>query len=236
MLWATGCSQVYGDDLTDKTKAWPYVLADMLGLQCKNNGVSGSSNERIVYETVKSNPASIKIIAWTFIERFTRYDPDNNFEVNFNPGLTNDYYGKEKKFIDYANMHYKYWYNDLYAFKNWLQQIIMLQRFLKDQPYVMINSHPNRYKQYTSDWKNFNNSIKDYVCFDYMNDDQLYEEHCEIKHYVDLIDTRCYYNLGSFYLRELEDIYPLGPTGHLIEEGHQEIAKRLYPLCSKLIR
>ena len=112
----------------------------------------------------------------------------------------------------------------------------MLQRFLKDQPYIMINSHPNRYKQYTSDWKNFNNSIKDYVCFDYMNDDQLYEEHCEIKHYVDLIDTRCYYNLGSFYLRELEDIYPLGPTGHLIEEGHQEIAKRLYPLCSKLIR
>ena len=56
MLWATGCSPLYGDDLTDKTKAWPYVLADMLGLQCKNNGVSGRSNERIVYETVKSNP------------------------------------------------------------------------------------------------------------------------------------------------------------------------------------
>ena len=53
----------------------------MLGLQCKNNGVSGSSNERIVYETVKSNPAWIKIIAWTFIERFTRYDPDNNCKL-----------------------------------------------------------------------------------------------------------------------------------------------------------
>ena len=68
--------------MIDKTKAWPYVLADMLGLQCKNNGViiCRLENERIVYETVKSN-LSIKIIAWTFIERFTRYDPDNNFEV-----------------------------------------------------------------------------------------------------------------------------------------------------------
>ena len=68
-----------------------------------------------------------------------------------------------------------------------------------------------------------------------MNDDQLYEEHCEIKHYVDLIDTRCYYNLGSFYLRELEDIITR-PTGHLIEEGQFKKSQRDFILCSKLIR
>ena len=104
-------------------------------------------------------------------------------------------------------MHYKYWYNDLYAFEKLVTTDYYVAKiFERRLQMVMINSIQTDTNNTLQIGKNFNNSIKDYVCFDYMNDEQLYEEHCEIKHYVDLIDTRCYYNLGSFYLRELEDI------------------------------
>lgn len=235
MLWATGCSHTYGDDLEDKTQAWPYLLANMLDLECVNNAVSGGSNERIVYQTVKSKPTKLKIIAWTYIERFTRYDPSNNFEINFNPNLINRLYDKKYSFVEYGKLHYTHWYNDLYAFKQWLQQIILLQKYLQGQPYVMINAADNRYTSYVSDWKDFNDNIKDLVPLDSMNDDQLYAEHCEIQHYVDLIDKECYYSIEDFYITQLKKTYPYGKTGHLLEEAQQEIAKRLYPLCSNLI-
>lgn len=235
MLWVTGCSHTYGDDLTDKTQAWPYLLANMLELDCVNNAVSGGSNERIVYQTVKSKPTTLKIIAWTHIERTTRYDPDNNFEVNFNPQLKHSLYGKRDSFKKYSKLHYMHWYNDLYAFKHWLQQIILLQRYMQDQPYVMLNATHNRYSSYVSEWKNFNNNIKNLVCFDVMTDEQLYAQYCKIQQYIDLIDTRCYYNIEDFYITQLRLIYPIGKTGHLLEEAQQEIAKKLYPLCSNLI-
>ena len=237
MLWATGCSHTYGDDLQDKTQAWPYLLANMLDLECVNNAVSGGSNERIVYQTVKSNPCKLKVIAWSYIERITRYNPENNFEVNFNPQLSHKLYENDYAFKEYGKLHYGKWYNDLYAFKSWLQQIILLQKYLdnRQQSYIMLNASHNRYSRYVTDWKNFNNSVKDLVCFDNMTDDQLYAEHCEIQQYIDLIDTRRYYNIQDFYITQLNENYPTGKTGHLLEEAQQEIAKRLYPLCSNLI-
>jgi len=235
MLWATGCSHTYGDDLADKTQAWPYLLANMLDLECVNNAVSGGSNERIVYETVKSKPATLKVIAWTYIERTTRHDPENNFEVHFNPQLAHALYKNNPVFKKYGKLHYMHWYNDLYAFKLWLQQIILLQKYLVNQPYIMINAAGNRFEHYTSSWDTFNENIKQFVCFDSMNDDQLYDEHCEIQQYIDLINTRCYYNIEDFYITQLNKTYSTGKTGHLLEEAQQEIAKRLYPLCSNLI-
>ena len=99
----------------------------------------------------------------------------------------------------------------------------------------MVNATGNRFKNYTSSWDTFNQNVKEFICFDSMNDEQLYREHCEIQHYVDLIDTRCYYNIDNFYITQLDDTYPTGPTGHLLEQAQQEIATKLYPLCLKLI-
>ena len=235
MLWATGCSHTYGNDLQDKTQAWPYLLANMLDLECVNNAESGGSNERIVYQTVKSKPTTIKIIAWTYKERFTRYDPNNNFEISFNPALEHGLYGQHPNFKKYGKLHYMHWYNDLYAFKQWLQQIILIQKYLVNQPYIMVNAVENSFNHYTSSWDTFKENIKQFVCFDSMNDDQFYNEHCEIQQYIDLIDTRCYYDIQDFYIAQLNKTYPVGPTGHLLEEAQQEIAKKLYPLCSNLI-
>ena len=229
MIWSTGCSHTYGDDLEDKKLAWPHMLADMLGTECVNNATSGGSNDRIVYETVKADPADLYIIAWTYKERFTRYDP-NNYQINFNPNLVHDMYSNRWEFTEYGKLHYTFWHNQLYSFKLWLQQIILLQRYLesKSQNYLMLNANHNNYEIFVTDWLNFNQSVRDYVCFDQMNDIQLQAEHAEIQQYIDNISKECYYKLDTFCITDLHDDYPLGDSGHLLEQGHREIANRLY--------
>jgi len=229
MLWSTGCSHTYGNDLEDKTLAWPYILAEMLSTECHNNASSGGSNERIVYETVKAFPADLYVIAWTYTTRFTRYD-QNNYQINFNPGLVHDLYSNKYEFTQYAKLHYTFWYNQLYSFKLWLQQIILVQKYLKNknQKYLMLTAANNQYKTFVTEWIDFNHSIKDHTCFDQMDDIQLQSEHAEIQRYIDDIDTNCYYKIDKFCITDLNDEYPTGETHHLLEEGHRELANRLY--------
>lgn len=233
MLWATGCSHTYGDDLVDKSKSWPFLLAEKLGMDCINNGISGGSNERIVYETMKAPSCDLKIIAWTYKERFTRYDSRNNFQINFNPTLYHTDYGKLHEYETYGKIHYAYWSNTLYNFKLWLQQVILTQRYLesKKQRYVMLNAAYNQYDIFNTTLNNFNDSIHDFVCLDLMNDEQLCAEHTEIQNYIAEINKNCYYMIEDFHITDLNKIFPVGATGHLLEDGHMEIANRIYE-CS----
>ena len=230
MLWATGCSHTYGDDLQDKSSAWPYLLAKKLGMSCNNNAVSGGSNERVLYESVKFNTCELAVVAWTYKERFTRYDNLNNFQINFNPSLAHTEYSDLYYFNQYGKLHYAHWSNTLYEFKIWLQQIIVLQKYFesKSQRYLMLNAAQNNYNAFASSWLEFNNNIKDLVCFDVMNDEELYQEHIEIQKYIDEINMKCYYSINNFHITDLHNVYPVGKTGHLLDEGHQHLANRLY--------
>lgn len=228
MLWATGCSHTFGDDLEDKTTAWPFLLADKLHLQCVNNAVSGGSNDRIMYEVVKADPSSLVVISWSYIERFTRYN-HVNYQINFNPQLCHHLLGNEDSYKQYGKMHYAHWHNELYAFKLWLQQIIFVQTFFKNhnQPYIMFNAAYNRYDRYTVPRHEFNNSVRELVCFDQMNDRQLEAEYNEIEKYTEIIDYTCFYDM-NFHITDLHSKFKTGETGHLLEEGHEEIAQRIY--------
>jgi len=230
MLWATGCSHTYGDDLADKLSSWPYLLAEKLGMHCVNNAMSGGSNERIVYESLKADFFEIAVIAWTWKGRFTRYDEANNYQINFTSSLTHSDYKNLYHFKQYGKLHYTHWSNNLYNFKLWLQQIILLQRYFesRSQKYLMLNAADNNYSAFTSDWDKFNLNIKDLICFDHMNDEQLFQEHVEIQKYIAEINTNCYYNISEFHITDLHDEYPVGGTGHLLEAGHQHLANRLY--------
>ena len=237
MLWATGCSHTFGDDLEDKSQAWPYQLAKLLNLDCKNNAMSGSSNERVVYQTLKANRSDLFVISWTYIQRFTRYKSDNNFEINFNPhgihrDLSNKYYYKE-----YTKLHYKHWYNELYSFKIWLQQIVLLQSFLEknNQLYCMVNGTHNNLNRWICKKENFFKNVKELINFDLMNDDQIFDAWNEIQKYHSLINKETFFDIENYYLTQYCSTYPVGPTGHLLEDGHKKIAEDLYKKCSKLI-
>jgi len=138
-LYFNGCSFTYGDELQDpKNSAWPPLVAKTLGCNSLNDAVICGSNERIVYKTLfASNDFDYFMIAWTDYTRFTEYNPVDNFEINFNASLTLDvslHYSDDlknnyKKYKNYGDLYYKYWFNELYQFKKWLQQIILLQSF-----------------------------------------------------------------------------------------------------------
>lgn len=230
-LYFNGCSHTYGDDLEDsKSSAWPSVLSSVLDASFLNDSVSGGTNDRIMYRTIKHIDQFDKFyIAWTYTTRFTRYRADNNHDVNFNPQLVHSLYNKDRNFAEYGKIHYQTWHNELYAVKLWLQNIVLLQRLFEsvNKPYVMINSVPNHLNRWASSWQDFNNSVKSLLCFDLMSDDQLYQEHLEIQKLISLIDLTHFVAWNQWCLTDELTRYPVGKTGHLLEQGHVATASRI---------
>ena len=227
-LYFNGCSHTFGDDLLDKNLAWPALVADHSKLNFLNDSVSGGTNDRIMYRTIKHADQFDKFyIAWTYTSRFTRYRADNNHDVNFNSQLKNSLYDTSIEFKDYGKLHYSHWHNELYAFKLWLQNIILLQRFFESikKPYVMINADNNLIDRWTVGWPLFNNSVKSLLCFDLMNDDQLYAEHIEIQSLIKQINFDRYIGWNTWWLTKMSEQYPVSSSGHLLEEGHKATAQ-----------
>ena len=228
-LYFNGCSHTYGDELSDPaTYAWPAILSSCQGCEFVNDATSGGTNDRIVYRTIKNiNQFDKFYIAWTYTPRFTRYRSDNNYEVNFNPYLKHAMYGSTTEFQQYGKLHYGTWYNELYSFKLWLQQIILLQTFFKskNKSYVMINAADNLINRWTVDWPLFNNSVQSLLCFDFMNDEQLYTEHLEIQNLLKEIDFSHYIGWNTWWIKQLVKSFPVGLEGHLLEEGHSAVAQ-----------
>ncbi len=222
-----GCSLTYGDDLENKNDAWPSLVAKSKKIDFVNGAVSGGSNERIVYQVVKNLDEYDRFyIAWSDISRFTRYFNDNH-EINFNIQLENRRFSNEPCFVNYGKLHYRYWYNELYAFKTWLQQIVLLQTYLdaNSKKWMMINAFGNNVERWTSDWPDFNNSVKSLLCFDQMEDEQLFLEHSEIKKLEQKIDTTRFPGWKNVSLATLTRDYPKGLTNHPLKQGHQAIAE-----------
>lgn len=227
-LYFNGCSHTYGDDLNNKNLAWPAVLSNQLGYSFVNDSMSGGTNDRIKYRTLKYADQFDKFyIAWTYTSRFTRYRADNNHDVNFNAQMANSLYGNTPEYQQYGKIHYSIWHNELYAFKIWLQDIILLQRFFESikKPYVMINADNNLIDRWTVSCELFNNSVKSLLCFDLMDDEQLYNEHVEIQNLIKQIDLSKYIGWNSWWLTQMLKYYPVGNTNHLLSEGHQVTAQ-----------
>lgn len=226
-LYFNGCSHTYGDDLdSPATQAWPSILSNSLGCEFLNDAVSGNANDHIIYRTIKNAAEFDKIyIAWTYIERFTRYRVDNNYVVNFNPTLNNRLYGHDPIFVNYGKMHYATWHNELYGFKLWLQDIVLLQRYLESikKPYVMVNTDNNLIDRWSTSWPEFVSSVQSLLCFDFMNDDQLYQEHQEIQTLLSQINFDHYVGWNRWWLTK--DPFATGATGHYLSQGHEHIAK-----------
>lgn len=237
-IYANGCSFTYGDELSDPSvSAWPVLLANKLGGHITNDAISGGTNYRTLYRTIKNSQLyDLYLIAWTTTTRFTFYKSDNNFEVNFNPQLANTLYENEKFYKEWGKGLYQYWYNELYSFKIWLQQIISLQSILQanNKKFLMINTMSNNIEEWTSPKETFINNVKNLINFDVMNDSQIIDEHNEIQYYLKLIDTSKWYGWNQFYINALGSQFKCGPGGHLLEQGNQHLADLLYNhLCLK---
>jgi hypothetical protein len=230
-IYACGCSFTYGDELKNPNKsAWPARLAEKLSASIDNNAINGGTNTRTVYQTIKNTQENydLYLISWTTYSRFTFYKSDNNFETNFNTNLKHSLYGNEKFYCNWGNNLYKYWYNELFAFKLWLQQIIQLQQILKDKKYLMLNTMENNLSKWLTPKESFVNSVKDLINFDSMNDEQIFDEYKEIQYYISLIDFSKFYRWNEFCIEKLCGQFPVGPEGHILEDGHEYLANLIY--------
>jgi len=235
-IYVNGCSFTYGDELqSPRDSAWPMLLGKKLDATVVNDAVVGGTNYRTVYRTIKhlNNSFDLYIIAWTTNTRFTFYKSDNNFEINFNPQLVNKLYKDQSFYRDWGKTLYANWFNELYAFKLWLQQIIQLQAVIK-KPYLMINTMDNHLKNWLVKKNQFINSVKWLINFDIMSDDQIFDEYQEIQYYVSCIETEKFYRWNNFSITDLCTQFPCGAGGHILENGHTHLAELIYNhLCSK---
>lgn len=232
MIYTNGCSFTHGDELLDPCKAWPYLLAEQLQTTVVNDAVSGGTNYRTVYRTIKhlKDQFDLYIIAWTTNTRYTFYKSDNNFEINFNPQLKNGLYSKESYYNQWGKTLYQHWHNELYATKLWLQQIIQLQAILEKnkKKYFMLNTFPNNLHKWLSPEDQFINSVKSVINFDLMNDDQIFAEHCEIQYYVECINKETFYQWNQFHIATLTEHFLTGPNGHFLDAGHKHLSELLH--------
>lgn len=232
MIYTNGCSFTYGDELTDSTNSWPYLLANKLETGVINDAISGGTNYRTVYRSLRNlnKNYNLYIVAWTVPSRYTFYKSDNNFEINFNVQLKNNLYGKEEFYSNWGKVLYKHWHNELYSLKLWLQQIIQLQstfeKFQKN--YLMLNTFSNNLDAWLAPEDQFISSVKNLINFDLMTDEQIFAEHQEIQYYLSCINTEKFYQWNNFFIADLATRFPTGPNGHILESGHQHVSDLLY--------
>ena len=246
-LYFNGCSFTYGDELKNPQQgAWPTLVSSQLKCNFLNDAVPGGTNDRTVYKTILNiDNYDYFFIAWTLYARFTEYNPIDNFEINFNPQLNldpsshySDYLKKNySKYKDYGQMYYTHWYNDLFEFKKWLQQIILLQSFFKqhNKSFLMLNTSNNNLPLWLQPQDKFINSTKTLLSFfDYLNDDQLLEEHAQIQKLYSMIDTSTFIEWNNWSITDLSSTYKCGPGGHILEEGHQAVANKVINCYNKI--
>lgn len=239
MIYVNGCSFTFGDELANTNNSWPCILANKLKTTVLNDAISGGTNYRTIYRTTKhlKDSYDLYIVAWTFTSRYTFYKSDNNFEINFNPFLSNNLYGNDPNYTNWGKILYQHWHNELYSFKLWLQQIIHLQATFEkyNKKYLMINTASNNLNKWLAPKDKFIDSVKSMINFDLMTDDQIFDEYNEIQYYVSCINKDNFYKWNQFNIIDLISQFPVGPSGHFLDAGHNHLANLLFQhiQCSK---
>lgn len=239
-IYFNGCSFTYGDELANPQQdSWPSLVSANLKFDFLNDAVPGGTNDRTMYKTIQNiNHYDYFVIAWTFYTRFTEYNPVDNFEINFNPNLilnTSLHYSDDlkknySKFLDYGTLYYKHWFNELFEFKKWLQQIILLQSFFKsnNKPYLMLNAGGNNLSLFLQSREKFINATKHLLdFFNYLNDDQLLNEYTQIQELNSMIDPSTFIGWNKYDMQELTNGCTRGPGGHFLEDGHIAVANKV---------
>lgn len=197
MILTLGDSFTYGEELTDRQQAWPYLLGQLLNEPVKNLGESGTCNDSIVrklLEQTAKQQYSLVVIGWTDRSRFEAWSEVINAPTTIMPA-------SDAK-LPWTQDYYRYSYNDQYAWRRWIQQVILAQEYLtaRNQPYLFISVAGNH---------------------DYFEYSKNITKLCQLVRQDRFVGWP---NLGMI---ELAKGCQLGPGGHPLEEGHERIANEI---------
>ena len=211
-LLTVGDSFTYGDELSDRYQAWPYQLADQLGYEVHNMGLSGASNASILRRTLEElavNPYDLVIVGWTSPGRIEWKD-DIGIAYNMWPGYPGavDFFAEQPWRLDllsYISQHH----NSAYLYQQYLIQVIALQSYCLSNniDYRMIDVRYNDY---------------------YRGVGAEQHEHLAAK-----INADNFIGWGQFGMIEITAGCPHGPGKHPLEKGHNTIANKIYQGLNK---
>jgi hypothetical protein len=71
------------------------------------------------------------------------------------------------KYSEYGKLYYAHWFNELYEFKKWLQEIILLQAFFKkhNKKYLMLNTAKNNLRSWLQPESSFIEAVRPLISF-----------------------------------------------------------------------
>jgi len=200
-MLTVGDSFTYGQELSNLSNAWPYVLANnYLKCSVKNLAKPGIGNNHIIKKCVEQvDNYDIVIIAWSHYARIEFSDEWGEYDIW--PGCQKiafaDHLSYRKDLIKYITLHH----NDEHLYQQYLFNIIFLQAYLttNQKKYIMLDSFDN----HQSPRRNQNFKLTK----------QINEK----------------YFLGWPNESMMEWTYgcPQGPGGHFLEQGHQQVAEKI---------
>ena len=157
MLYANGCSFTYGTGLADKSKAWPFELAERLGLdrtETVTEAQRGVSNQYIVRNTITTvsdllteGKKPFCAVGMSAPSRREHFIQATNTLIHNVPA--HEYHGnimldeQTNRDIDLFNTLYmKHFWSPVYDFHQYLIHILTLQNFFKNAglEYIIFNS------------------------------------------------------------------------------------------------
>lgn len=209
-LLTIGDSFTFGWELPSQDFAWPTLLANKLSWDLTNLGEGASCNQKMMRKLLMApiEEFDLVIILWSHFDRFEIADDVGIFDAW--PGGNRTLFRNEAPhrpiIIDYWNKHY----NDDYAYRQYLMNIILAQSYIKShgKKYIMADAFGNH---------------KDPGRYAESNQDLLKR-----------IDSYNFLGWPTETTFEWVGSVPWGPGGHYLEEGHQIVAEKFYQHIVKL--
>lgn len=207
-LLTVGDSFTWGEELEDRSNAWPHVLGKLIDYKVTNLGMPSRSNTYMARRVVEHAQAhDLIVIAWSHFARMEFADDLGIFDIW--PGSSDQSFRHEdishrKELIDYVTRYH----SDEYLYRQYLTTILLTQAYLKqnNKRYIMLDAFGN------NKHRNLN--------FDIVNQ----------------VDPTYY--IGWPNETMMEWTWPKkvaeGPNGHFLDEGHVVVANKIYEYIRNL--
>jgi lysophospholipase L1-like esterase len=200
MIYCFGDSFTYGDELQDRSDAWPGVLDQLTDHTVINYGQPGASNSwicnKVVQKCLEQKP-QVAIIAWTTTDRYEFFG-ENNTSRCFNINQSDR--------LPFVQQLYSEYHNSTGKFIEWISQAILIQNFLENQKinYLFANAF----------------GIDDILVENKNND--------YFQKMLSYLNTEYFVGWPNENFIDWSRGSPLGPKGHFLEQGHQQVAEKIY--------
>ena len=202
-LLTVGDSFTYGEELSDLNNAWPFLLGNKLGYAVDNFAKPGSGNTRMIRHAVEQiNNYDLIVIAWSHFAR-TELADENGF-YDLWPGCNALPHKESSPWRSDVINYYSKHHNDQYLYRQYLINLVLLQNFLNanNKKYIMLDAFGNHQDPRRRSTDN-NDLIK-------------------------RIDKDSFLGWPDQSMMEWTNRAPQGPNGHFLEQGHEQVANKIY--------